>query len=117
MQVPAVALNDSHTIPQLGYGVWAIQNENTAEAVKHALNIGYRHIDTAMAYHNEVGVGEGVRQSGVAREDIFITTKLQNSEHGYDAALRGFDASLANLQIGRGRGIISILRHGMRSSA
>jgi len=99
MPVPAVTLNDLQTIPQLGFGVWTIDNQDAPAAVKNALDVGYRHIDTAMAYHNEEGVGEGVRQSGVAREDVFITTKLQNPDQGYDSALRAFDKSLANLKM------------------
>ncbi|PWL17477.1 2,5-diketo-D-gluconic acid reductase [Falsochrobactrum shanghaiense] len=97
MSVPAVKLNDGNRIPQLGYGVWRIDNDDTAAAVGEALKIGYRHIDTAAIYGNEEAVGKAIRESGIARGDIFLTTKLWNSEQGYDSTLKAFDASLEKL--------------------
>jgi 2,5-diketo-D-gluconate reductase A len=76
-----LTLNDSHTIPQLGYGTWRINDEQAAPLVKTAIEVGYRHIDTAAIYANEAGVGQGIRHSGVDREDLFITTKLWNTDH------------------------------------
>jgi diketogulonate reductase-like aldo/keto reductase len=95
--VPTVTLNNGVTMPQLGFGVFQVPNAETAEAVAHALKAGYTSIDTAAVYGNEKGVGQALAESGVPREDLFITTKLWNSEQGYDATLRAFDASLAKL--------------------
>ena len=92
-----IALNDGARIPQVGLGVWQTPNDEAAPAVKAALDAGYRHVDTAAVYENEEGVGEGIRQSGLARSDIFLTTKLWNNEQGYDQTLRAFDASLQRL--------------------
>ena len=93
-----LALNTGGHIPQLGLGVWqSPRGEGTQGAVRTALRFGYRHVDTARVYGNEHDVGEGVRTSGVAREDVFITTKLWNDDQGFDSALRAFDASLACL--------------------
>lgn len=91
---PTLALNDGRSIPQLGLGVWRTPSDETAQAVKAALDAGYRHIDTAAIYGNEAGVGEGLRASGVPRGDVFITTKLWNAEQGLDTTLRAFDASM-----------------------
>lgn len=91
---PTLALNDGRSIPQLGLGVWRTPADETAQAVKAALDAGYRHIDTAAIYGNEAGVGEGLRASGVPRGDVFITTKLWNAEQGLDTTLRAFDASM-----------------------
>lgn len=91
---PTLALNDGRSIPQLGLGVWRTPADETAQAVKAALDAGYRHIDTAAIYGNEAGVGEGLRASGVPRGDVFITTKLWNAEQGLDTTLRVFDASM-----------------------
>lgn len=93
-QHPSLKLNDGRSIPQLGLGVWRTPADATAQAVKAALGAGYRHIDTAAIYGNEAGVGEGIRASGVARKDIFVTTKLWNAEQGLDSTLRAFDASM-----------------------
>src|SRR5699024_10834350 len=79
------------------FGVFQVPPEETAQAVQHALQAGYRSLDTAAAYGNEAGVAEGIRAAGVSREELFITTKLWNSDHGYDAAQRAFDASLDKL--------------------
>jgi 2,5-diketo-D-gluconate reductase A len=95
--VPTIDLNDGHTIPQLGFGVFQIPPEETAEAVSTALEIGYRHIDTAEMYRNERGVGEAVRSSGLAREDVYITSKLNNGFHRPDDARRAFDETLSEL--------------------
>jgi methylglyoxal/glyoxal reductase len=85
-------------IPQVGLGVWqSPRGEVTTGAVHEALRIGYRHVDTAAIYGNEADVGRGVRDGGVPRGQVFVTTKLWNADQGYDAALRGFDASLARL--------------------
>jgi 2,5-diketo-D-gluconate reductase A len=91
---PSLPLNDGRSIPQLGLGVWRTPADATAQAVQAALAAGYRHIDTAAIYGNEGGVGEGLRASGVAREQVFITTKLWNAEQGFDSTLRAFDASM-----------------------
>jgi diketogulonate reductase-like aldo/keto reductase len=95
--VPTLTLNNGVTIPQLGYGVFQVPDEDTAAAVTAALEAGYRSIDTAAIYGNEAGVGKAIADSGIAREDLFVTTKLWNSEQGYDATLRAFDESLAKL--------------------
>ncbi|MGY1601422.1 aldo/keto reductase [Geodermatophilus sp. SYSU D00815] len=95
--VPAIALNNGVEIPQLGFGVFQIKPEETAEATAAALEIGYRHIDTAEMYRNEKGVGEAVRSSGIPREEIFVTSKLSNAFHRRDEALRAFDDTLEAL--------------------
>ena len=82
--VPTIELNDGARIPQLGFGVFQIDPDDTAEAVKTALQIGYRHIDTAEMYHNERGVGQGIRDAGLARADVYITSKLNNGFHRPD---------------------------------
>lgn len=96
-QVPNITLNDGNTIPQLGFGVFQIKPEDTADAVKTALDIGYRHIDTAEMYGNEKEVGEGIRASGIPRDEIFVTSKLNNSFHEPDAARKAFDTTLSDL--------------------
>ena len=95
--VPYLDLNDGHRIPQLGFGVFQVPPEDTAEAVARALATGYRSIDTAAAYRNEAGVGEAVRASGLDRGEVFVTTKLWNNSHGRDAALQAFERSLGRL--------------------
>ncbi|MEP3046934.1 MAG: aldo/keto reductase [Roseibium sp.] len=94
---PTIEFADGREIPQVGLGVWQTPNETADAAVQAALNGGYRHIDTASVYENEEGVGKGINGSDVAREDIFLTTKLWNDTQGYDSALKGFDASLKRL--------------------
>lgn len=94
---PLIAFNDGKSIPQLGLGVWQTPDDTAVTAVKTALDNGYRHVDTAAAYHNERGVGEGMRQSGLGRKDIFLTTKLWNDDQGFDSTLRAFDRSLGEL--------------------
>jgi 2,5-diketo-D-gluconate reductase A len=95
--VPEIMLNDGARIPQLGFGVYKVPPEETAAAVRAALAVGYRHIDTAAMYHNENGVGVGLRDAGVDRADVFVTSKLDNGFHEPDAARRAFDATLAAL--------------------
>jgi 2,5-diketo-D-gluconate reductase A len=96
--VPTIKLNDGASIPQLGFGVFQIDPDDTANAVKTALDIGYRHIDTAEMYQNEAGVGQGIRDAGVDRADVFVTSKLNNGFHEPDDARRAFDETLAKLQ-------------------
>jgi len=95
--VPTVTLNNGEKIPQLGFGVFQVPDEETTAAVASALEAGYRSIDTAAIYGNESGVGKALSVAGVPREDLFITTKLWNADQGYDATLKAFDASLAKL--------------------
>ena len=97
MTVPDIKLNDGTTIPQLGFGVFQIPPGETAQAVTRALEIGYRHIDTAEGYQNEAGVGEGFRASGLARDDVYITSKLDNSSHEPDDARAAMDETLSQL--------------------
>ncbi len=95
--VPGIALNDGNAIPQLGFGVFQIPPEGTAEAVGEALEIGYRHIDTAEMYGNEKEVGGAIRASGLDRDEVFVTSKLSNASHGPDAAREAFEATLSEL--------------------
>jgi diketogulonate reductase-like aldo/keto reductase len=97
MAVPNVKLNNGVEIPQLGYGVFQIPNDETEAAVTAALEVGYRSIDTAKVYGNEEGVGAAIARSDIPRDELFVTTKLWNSDQGYDSALRALDASLARL--------------------
>jgi 2,5-diketo-D-gluconate reductase A len=94
---PAIELNDGHEMPQIGLGVWLIGAAETAGAVRAALELGYRHFDTAQGYGNEAGVGEGVRASGIARDEVFITSKLANSFHEPADARREFAGTLSRL--------------------
>ena len=96
--IPDIRLNDGRTIPQLGFGVYQIPPRDTEQAVREALAVGYRHIDTAEMYENERGVGEGVRASGPDRGEVFVTSKLSNASHAPDDARRAFDATLAELR-------------------
>jgi 2,5-diketo-D-gluconate reductase A len=97
--VPRIRLNDGTVIPQLGLGVFQVPNEQVAEVVRYGFEAGYRSIDTAAGYRNEEGVGEAIASSGLPREEIFVTTKLANSDHGYDAALKAFEQSLNKLKL------------------
>jgi 2,5-diketo-D-gluconate reductase A len=97
-RVPVIELNDGKHIPQLGFGVFQIEPEKTAAAVKAALEIGYRHIDTAQMYGNEREVGQGVRDAGLDRAEVFITSKLNNGFHRPDDARRAFDRTLSALE-------------------
>ncbi|MET0928697.1 MAG: aldo/keto reductase, partial [Aeromicrobium sp.] len=99
MTVPTIALNNGVEIPQLGFGVFQIDPAETKEATLTALEVGYRHIDTAQMYGNEEGVGEAIAASGLDRDDIFVTSKLNNGFHAHDDALAEFDKSLERLKI------------------
>lgn len=94
---PRLTLNDGKIMPQLGVGVWQVPAGETAAIVTELIRIGYRLIDGAAAYQNEEGLGQGVRELGLLRDQLFVTTKLWNSDQGHDAALRAFDASMARL--------------------
>ena len=94
---PTIPLHDGAAIPQLGLGVYKVPEPETAELVAGALRLGYRHVDTAQLYENERGVGEGIRASGLPREEVFVTTKVWNDAHGLDETRRAFDASMALL--------------------
>jgi 2,5-diketo-D-gluconate reductase A len=94
---PLITLNDGHRIPQLGLGTWPLDDEQVAAAVVHAVEAGYRHIDTAVKYGNEEGVGNGIRASGVDRGDVFVTTKLDGQFQGQDRAVAGLEGSLKRL--------------------
>jgi len=95
--VPVLELNDGHTIPQLGFGVFKIPPAETERAVAVALEVGYRHIDTAEMYRNEEGVGQAVRRSGLDRGEVFVTSKLNNGFHRPDDARVAFDGTLKTL--------------------
>jgi len=95
--IPYLDVNDGRHIPQLGFGVFQVPPQDTADVVKHALRTGYRSIDTAAMYRNEAGVGQAIAESGLDRDDVFITTKLGNDNHGHDKALRALDESLQRL--------------------
>lgn len=99
MTVPDFTLNNGVTIPVLGFGVFQTPPEETVTAVETALKVGYRHIDTAAAYGNEREVGKAIRQSGLARDDVFIETKIWITDFGYDAALHSFDKSVGKLGV------------------
>ncbi len=98
--VPRVDLLDGTSIPQLGFGVFKVDDDGAERAASTALEVGYRLIDTAKLYGNEAGVGRAIRASGVPREDVYVTTKVWNDDQGYDATLRAFDASAARLDVG-----------------
>ena len=97
LTIPSLTLHDGVEIPQLGFGVFQVPPEETQSVVELALEAGYRHIDTAAAYRNEKGVGAALAASGLPREEVFVTTKLWNSQQGYDSALEAFEASLGRL--------------------
>ncbi|MER6027727.1 aldo/keto reductase [Streptomyces sp. NPDC001851] len=96
-KVPPIILNNGVEMPQLGYGVWQVPDDEAEQAVATALEAGYRSIDTAAIYGNEAGTGKAIAASGLPRQDIFVTTKVWNSDQGYDSTLRAFDASLRKL--------------------
>ncbi len=98
--VPDITLNNAVSIPQLGFGVFQIPPDQTKDATALALQVGYRHIDTAEMYRNEAGVGEAVRASGIDRSEIFVTSMLNNGAHAYDDALAAFAETLNTLDIG-----------------
>jgi diketogulonate reductase-like aldo/keto reductase len=95
--VPTVTLENGVEIPQLGLGVWQIEDEIVPDVVRAALDSGYRHVDTAAIYGNEDGVGRALAAAGLPRDEVFLTTKLWNSDQGYDSTLKAFDASLHRL--------------------
>ncbi len=99
MAAPLVTLNDGNSVPQVGLGVWQTPPEDTERAVGTALAAGYRHIDTAAAYGNEVETGRAIAEADVPREDVFLVTKLRNADHGYDNTLAAFDASVQRLGV------------------
>jgi 2,5-diketo-D-gluconate reductase A len=99
MTVPTITLHDQTTIPQLGFGVFQVPPDQTAKTVLNAFEVGYRHIDTAQMYENEAGVGEAIATSGIPRDELYITTKLNNGFHRPDDARRSLDESLARLGI------------------
>ena len=99
--VPTLTLNDGNVIPQLGFGVFKVDPDETERIVTDALEVGYRHIDTAAIYGNEVGVGNAIAKSGIPRDELFITTKLWNSDQGTRSALDAIDLSLEKLQLDR----------------
>ena len=93
-------LNNGVKMPSIGFGTYKSGNdEETAKIIKYALKIGYRQIDTASFYGNEVGIGNGIKESGINREDIFLVTKLWNDDHGYDKTIKAFNKSLERLQV------------------
>ncbi|MEU0806067.1 aldo/keto reductase [Streptomyces sp. NPDC005970] len=96
-QVPFITLSNGVRMPQLGFGVWQVPDDEAAVAVSTALEAGYRSIDTAAIYGNEEGTGRAIAESGIARDELFVTTKLWNADQGYDSTLRAFDASLSKL--------------------
>jgi 2,5-diketo-D-gluconate reductase A len=94
---PLLAFHDGRTIPQLGYGVWQVEDEVAEKVVGEAFRAGYRHIDTARIYGNEEGVGRAIASSGLDRSELFITTKLWNADQGYESTLQAFDESMERL--------------------
>lgn len=97
MAAPLIPLNDGHTIPAVGFGVFQIPPTDTDQAVAAALRAGYRHIDTAAAYRNERETGRAIADSGVPRDELYVVTKLWNADQGYDSTLKAFDASMNRL--------------------
>ena len=96
---PLIRLNDGYSIPQLGLGTWPLDDDQVAAAVVSAVEAGYRHIDTAVKYGNEEGVGNGIRASGVERSEMFVTTKLDGQFQGHDRAAAGLEGSLKRLRL------------------
>jgi 2,5-diketo-D-gluconate reductase A len=95
--IPSLPLLDGRSMPQLGFGLWQVPEETTGEVVQQALQIGYRLLDGAAIYGNEVGQGEGLRASGLSQDDVFVTTKVWNDNQGFDSTLKAIDASLDRL--------------------
>ncbi|MBS3177408.1 MULTISPECIES: aldo/keto reductase [unclassified Pseudoclavibacter] len=94
---PSLTMNDGIEIPQLGLGVYKVPDEEATRVVVDAIDLGYRHIDTAAFYDNEVGVGRGIRETGASRDDLFVATKVWHDRHGFDETLASFDESLERL--------------------
>lgn len=99
MTIPSLEMNDGRSIPQIGFGVWQVPDDVAVDATLTAFESGYRHVDTAAVYENERGVGEAIRRSGLARDDIFVTTKVWNTDQGYDRTMRAFERSTGLLGI------------------
>ena len=97
--IPSVRLNDDRTIPQIGLGVWQVPDDVATDACLAAFEAGYRHIDTAALYGNEEGVGRAIKASGIPREELFITTKVWNTDQGRDKTIAAMEASLARLDL------------------
>jgi 2,5-diketo-D-gluconate reductase A len=97
--VPTLPLNDGNSIPQLGFGVWRLEEDDAPRVVGAAIEAGYRHIDTAQGYDNEAGVGRAIAEASIDREQLFVTSKLRNGHQGYDTALRSLDESLERLKL------------------
>ncbi|WP_069162194.1 aldo/keto reductase [Nocardia altamirensis] len=95
--IPSIVLNDGNVIPQLGFGVFLVPDDEVFPVVTAALEAGYRSIDTAAIYGNEAGTGRAIRESGLPRDEVYVTSKVWNSEQGFDSTLRAFDASMARL--------------------
>jgi 2,5-diketo-D-gluconate reductase A len=95
--IPSIVLNDGNVIPQLGFGVFQVPPDDVFPVVTTALEVGYRSIDTAAIYRNEEGTGRAIREFGLPRDEVYVTTKLWNSDQGYDSTLRAFDASMERL--------------------
>jgi 2,5-diketo-D-gluconate reductase A len=96
---PTLTFNDGHTIPQLGYGVWQVEDGVAEKVVRQAFEAGFRHIDTARIYGNEAGVGRAIASSGLKTGDVFITTKLWNADQGYESTLAAFEESMDRLDL------------------
>lgn len=94
---PSALMNDGRTIPLIGFGLWQVPNDIAVESTMVAIEAGYRHLDTAAVYENESGVGKAIVRSGISREELFVTTKVWNTDHGYDQAMAAMDRSLAAL--------------------
>ncbi len=99
MTIPTLPLNDGNAIPQIGLGTWPLKDDDAAPVIVTAIEAGYRHIDTAYRYGNERGVGKGIRDSGIRREELFVTTKLDGEFQGNDRAIDGLNESLQRSQL------------------
>lgn len=95
--IPDITLNNGNTIPQLGFGVWQVPDDEATPAVAEAIKAGYRLIDTAQGYDNEEGVGVALRDCGIPRDQLFVTSKLRNGAHDYDEAIKAFELSASKL--------------------
>jgi 2,5-diketo-D-gluconate reductase A len=97
MLIPTIKLNDHTTIPQIGFGLYLVEDQQTNSSVQEAFKAGYRSIDSAQIYQNEAGLGHAIKEGGIKREELYITTKIWNSEQGYDSTLKSFDVSMSKL--------------------
>ncbi|MFM8895166.1 MAG: aldo/keto reductase, partial [Actinomycetales bacterium] len=104
-EVPRIEFNDGHSIPQLGFGVFRIPPEDAERLVTEAIEVGYRHIDTAWGYFNEEGVGAAMRNCGLARDELFATTKVWNSSQGRELAIE----SLVRAMVKRGHDVLDLV--------